>query len=120
MSDCPFCDYDGPSEIIYEHEGVFIIEPLNPVTPGHFLAIPRQHVPDAAFDPELTGWVFEVAARFSGLESFNLITSVGEEATQTVRHLHVHYVPRRKGDGLLLPWSTASGTEMSPSNTVSR
>ena len=105
MSGCVFCDYSGPSEIIYEHEGVFIIEPINPVTPGHLLVIPRQHVPNAAYDPELTGWVFEVAARFSGREPFNLITSSGREATQTVNHLHVHYVPRQPDDGLMLPWS---------------
>jgi diadenosine tetraphosphate (Ap4A) HIT family hydrolase len=36
----------------------------------------------------------------------NLITSDGAAATQTVKHLHVHIVPRRDGDGLTLPWST--------------
>jgi hypothetical protein len=35
----------------------------------------------------------------------NLITSVGADATQSVRHLHIHVVPRREGDGLMLPWS---------------
>ncbi len=35
----------------------------------------------------------------------NVITSRGAAATQTVRHLHVHVVPRRQGDGILLPWT---------------
>lgn len=42
------------------------------------------------------------AARY---ESYNLITSCGEAATQSVRHLHWHVVPRRIGDGLHLPWT---------------
>lgn len=41
---------------------------------------------------------------------FNLITSAGAAATQTVAHLHVHYVPRRTGDGLGLPWTGTSGS----------
>lgn len=102
---CPFCEYAGPSEVVYDTGDVFVIEPLNPVTEGHFIVIPREHVEDAAQDPVTTGRVFEVAAEFAGTEPFNLITSRGEEATQTVRHLHVHYVPRRAGDGLALPWS---------------
>jgi histidine triad (HIT) family protein len=77
---CPFCDY------------------------AHLLAIPRLHVEDALEDPELTGHVMEIAAWFAHGDC-NLITSVGAAATQTVRHLHVHIVPRRPGDGLALPWS---------------
>jgi histidine triad (HIT) family protein len=41
----------------------------------------------------------------SGTKSFNLITSQGAAATQTVMHLHLHLVPRTDGDGLKLPWS---------------
>lgn len=102
-TDCPFCDYAGPSKVLLERDGVFFIEPLNPVTPGHVLAIPRQHIEDALADPEVTGEVMEVAAWFATGDC-NLITSVGAAATQTVRHLHIHIVPRREGDGLLLPW----------------
>ena len=87
---------------------MFVIEPLGPVTPGHVLAIPRKHVPSADALPFVTGNAFAIAtmyARKVALESYNLITSVGAPATQTVQHLHVHVVPRRPGDGLLLPWS---------------
>jgi histidine triad (HIT) family protein len=104
VASCPFCEYAGPSEILMERDGVFFIEPMNPVVSGHVLAIPREHVLDAQDDPEVTGRVFEGAAWFSA-GACNLITSVGAAATQTVKHLHVHIVPRVEGDGLHLPWS---------------
>ena len=49
----------------------------------------------------------EFAARWAeGQEDdFNLITSSGPAATQTIPHIHVHYVPRWPGDGLHLPWT---------------
>lgn len=109
MSDaCPFCERIAQSDYIWmSDEGVVTFEPLNPVVQGHMLIVPVRHVEDAATDPKLTGSVFKVAATLAkfGHPAFNLISSAGEAATQTVRHLHVHYVPRRSDDGLLLPWS---------------
>ena len=105
MEGCPFCEYDGP--VLYGEKGAFVFEPLNPVVQGHVLAAPRKHVPSADALPFVTGNVFAVAviyARQVGLDSYNLISSVGEPATQSVFHLHVHVVPRREGDGLRLPW----------------
>ena len=106
---CPFCDFDGP--VLYSEggvgSGVFVIEPLGPVTPGHVIAIPRKHVPSAHELPFVTGNAVAVAilyARKVGLDSYNLITSVGAPATQSVFHLHVHLVPRLPDDGLRLPW----------------
>lgn len=126
MEDCPFCSYTGPSKILREYEGVFIIEPINPVTPGHVLVVPVHHVTDFADDPMLTCKVMAGAASYvkslmpepwdaggptpnlvlgADTPHWNLITSKGALATQTVRHLHVHLVPRRENDGLMLPWS---------------
>lgn len=106
---CPFCDYAGPSPILYEAKviGAFVIEPLNPCTPGHVIVVSRYHVPDFADDDAFAGEVVEVAASYARSKGgdWNLITSKGEAATQTIRHLHVHLVPRVAGDGLLLPWS---------------
>lgn len=113
MDYCPFCEiaYDRSklqTPMIADVSTVFAIEPLNPVTPGHVLVIPTTHVRDALEDPEVTGEVMDQAARLADLlpaKSWNIITSVGSAATQTVHHLHIHLVPRREGDGLLLPWS---------------
>ena len=109
MGDCPFCGIvNGDSALIRRvRQDIWIIVPLNPVVPGHVIAFPEQHVVDAAAMPTVTARAMEQIswwARDMGHE-FNLITSAGPAATQTVHHLHIHYVPRREGDGLLLPWS---------------
>ena len=68
--------------------------------------LPRVHVPDAGTDPDVTAAVMRRAAELMAEHgAANLITSRGAAATQTVFHLHVHVVPRRPGDGLMLPWS---------------
>lgn len=111
---CPFCKLvmervttgRGIEQIGYS--GVYHFEPLNPVTPGHRLFIPAFHYEDAAEAPTATGAVFEWAAWWAAQqdEDFNLIVNAGPAASQTVRHLHIHYVPRRPSDGLILPWSS--------------
>ena len=81
------------------------LKPLEPVVPGHLLVVPAQHVEDATENPLVTGIAAGVAARVAmRYPSANILTSIGEPATQSVFHLHWHVVPRRDGDGLLLPW----------------
>jgi histidine triad (HIT) family protein len=114
MPDCPFCARIAAGEYsaaFYEY-GKFIavrFMPLEPVTPGHMLYIPVEHILDAAADPALAGKVLAFAAEdmrtWFRKDAFNLITSVGEAATQSVFHLHWHGVPRFEGDGLALPWT---------------
>lgn len=114
MKDCPFCDYRGPSSVLLDYEHAYVIEPLNRVTDGHLLVVSHKHVRDALEDPETTGRVMAVAAavaraeQHKGRSDYNILTSVGEAATQTVFHLHVHLVPRVPGDGLALPWKTGT------------
>jgi histidine triad (HIT) family protein len=107
MTACPFCDYAGPSPVLADYGHVFIIVPVNPVVPGHVLAVPKKHADDAVANPQLASDTVEVAAQYAPevASACNLITSVGAAATQTVRHLHVHIVPRAEGDGLRLPWT---------------
>lgn len=105
---CPFCDRVNRGEFKPAGDwAVVSFEPLNPVASGHRLFLPRRHQENAGSDPPITGRVFEAAARWATERqvAFNLITSAGAAATQTVSHLHVHYVPRRAGDGLHLPWT---------------
>lgn len=111
---CPFCDYAGPSEILWrdEWDGAIAFEPLNPVTPGHVLVVPTDHEPDFASSAVTTSLAFFSAVRYvqaMKLKDVNLITSKGKAATQTVQHLHIHVLPRTEGDGLTLPWPNPHG-----------
>jgi len=117
MSECIFCKIvagKAPAKIVRQFEYGLAFVPLNPVCCGHVLIIPDRHVRDAAEDPEITALTARYAAEYAaslGCE-FNIITSAGKFATQSIMHLHLHVVPRREGDGLLLPWSgTVSGTK---------
>lgn len=121
---CPFCqyvsaavDYGDPNVVVVNGRRITFdadrttisFEPLNPVAPGHMLFVPRAHV-TLAGGVEGSYLIAEAArlayerALYRG-EPFNLIMSGGAAATQTIEHLHVHYVPRRAGDGLTLPWT---------------
>jgi histidine triad (HIT) family protein len=105
---CVFCDYAGPSPILWCNFDAFVIEPLNPVTPGHVLVVSRYHIINFADDETFTAETMNAVALYAqevGLGDANLITSKGAAATQTIEHLHVHLVPRREGDGLRLPWA---------------
>lgn len=107
MSECVFCEIAArraPAQIVRSWPGVLAIVPLNPVTDGHVLVLPEQHVADFAEDAWVTALVMFAASKLA-VPPANLITSAGPEATQTVFHLHIHVVPRTADDGLRLPWS---------------
>lgn len=120
---CVFCEIlygTEPAEKVYDGIATIGIVPLNPVTEGHVIFIPRKHVRDAIEDTDVTAQVMADAANFVGLarmspsrnglyDSVNFITSVGKPATQSVFHLHIHVVPRKEDDGLALPWYSGKG-----------
>lgn len=113
MTACVFCDIvhgRAPAEVVHRWDDAVAFVPLNPVTPGHVLVVPNEHVKNAIEDPVVTAQAMyraaDLAARYAPC---NLITSVGAVATQTVYHLHLHVVPRRPGDGLALPWTGQNG-----------
>lgn len=110
--DCAFCQIavlgESKTPILRWRSDAFVMEPLNPVVPGHVMVIPRVHVKDFVTSQVVTAQVMRAASDYAydvGMTDVNLITSKGEHATQTVFHLHVHLVPRRVGDGLHLPWT---------------
>lgn len=106
---CPFCDrwLHGEFERCGSYPSMPVIrfEPLNPVTPGHMLFLPASHEEHPA--PEAVGECMKRAAEYAEDQGgdYNLITSSGASATQTIAHMHVHYVPRREDDRLTLPWT---------------
>lgn len=115
MATCVFCDRISRGEYDKQRIG-FCFEPLNPVVSGHRLFVSRRHVTDASVDPEVTAEVVAAASHYAQWQGvdFNLITSGGSYATQTVFHLHVHYVPRFEGDGLTLPWTNQRRADRRP------
>lgn len=108
--DCIFCEIietEVAEDFKYAGAGVVSFVPLNPVTPGHRLFVPKRHAYDGSLGPSDAASAFEDACDWAAelRQDFNLITSGGLYATQTIFHTHIHYVPRRYNDGLLLPWS---------------
>lgn len=108
---CPFCQRIAQGwyeAALGAGSGVVMFAPLDPVTVGHMLFVPYAHCTHDDRQAHIAvGRSMAAAQRYgqAAHEQFNLILSGGEEATQSVEHLHVHYIPRRAGDGLLLPWS---------------
>jgi histidine triad (HIT) family protein len=116
---CVFCEIASRRDdrpLLYADDECVVFEPLGPIVPGHVLVVPTAHQDSAADSLVGTAVTFRTAARYARehYEAFNLITSSGSDATQTIMHLHVHIVPRQRGDGLLLPWSNQDPTERTP------
>lgn len=112
---CPFCDIitgRAPGTVVREWMFAFALLPLDPVTPGHTLIIPKMHVRDFSTNPNISGATMIAAAEFAAdsHDDMNVITSRGVIATQSVLHLHLHVIPRHIGDGLALPWTNQKGT----------
>lgn len=108
---CPFCEINtgrAPATFVDEWSDAIAIVPLDPVVEGHTLIIPKQHVADAHTDPDVTAATMRRASALARdrWPYSNLITSTGPPATQSVFHLHIHAIPRREGDELMLPWGT--------------
>ncbi len=110
MQECVFCQIiarKSPASIFYEDKEVLGFLAIGPVTTGHALIIPKQHVAYLAELDEQTGqhiWTVTrrcaAALYASGLrcEGINLFLADGEAAFQEVFHLHMHVFPRYKGD----------------------
>ena len=105
MSDCLFCKIAAgeiPSNKVYEDELCFAFYDIAPQAPSHFLVIPKAHIPSvAAVDSEnsnVIAHIFEVIAAVTaskGIESYRVVSNIGEQAGQTVPHLHFHVLSGR-------------------------
>jgi histidine triad (HIT) family protein len=105
---CVFCEIVAQqsfADVVQSWPDALAFVPLDPVTEGHVLVVPREHVADVTEDPEVSALTMHRAAELAPPDC-NIITSAGVAATQSVFHLHLHIVPRHEGDGLNLPWST--------------
>lgn len=120
--DCVFCQIvadTGKCVLLAEDTAALAFMDIHPANPGHCLVIPKGHWPtvfdippdDFAAVARLTVRVaagVRGALRPSGL---SLVQANGRAANQTVPHLHVHVLPRREDDQLLLDWSRTSAVD---------
>lgn len=116
MSDCIFCKIiDGsiPSTKVYEDEHVFAFMDIAPLTKGHTLLIPKQHVKDIFEMPEdVARNLYAAAPKIANAiknafnpQGMNTINNNGAFAGQSVFHYHLHFVPRYDdSDGLKVEW----------------
>ncbi|MBS1337315.1 MAG: histidine triad nucleotide-binding protein, partial [Oscillospiraceae bacterium] len=99
-NDCLFCAIAAgeiPSNKVYEDDLCYAFYDIAPQAPTHFLVIPKSHIASVA---EISGensavvaHIFEVIAKVSrelGLESYRVVSNIGEQAGQSVHHLHFH------------------------------
>lgn len=105
MSNCPFCNL-APERIIDSNAFGVAIRDGFPVSPGHTLVIPKKHIGSwfAISIEEQLGLLDLLAKAKVVLEEelnpdgYNIGINDGPEAGQTVPHLHMHLIPRYKGD----------------------
>ncbi|TDD58172.1 HIT family protein [Kribbella antibiotica] len=109
MADCLFCAIIAgttPAHIVLETPEVVGFLDIRPVFKGHTLIVPREHVPTMVeLSDELTvplfGTARSVAAAVrTAYDAQGSFVAVNNVVSQSVPHLHVHVVPRTKGDGL--------------------
>jgi histidine triad (HIT) family protein len=106
---CLFCDAISgalPVRTVLNDDVVMVFLDRSPVFKGHLLVVPKRHVVTLAdLDADLVGPLFErvqrVAARMpEALGCDGTFVAINNVVSQSVAHLHVHVVPRRRKDGL--------------------
>jgi histidine triad (HIT) family protein len=106
---CLFCEIAGatePSDIVYQDDIAIAFLDHRPLFPGHVLLIPRRHVVTLADLPaDQVGAFFQVAQRLEtaverAMQADGSFIAINNIVSQSVPHLHVHIVPRRRKDGL--------------------
>ncbi len=102
---CKIANGEIPSATVYEDERFRVILDLGPATKGHALILPKEHFDDVCrLDGAYAAGVLPLAAKIGqamkqglGCDGFNLVQNNGEAAGQTVRHFHMHVIPRYAG-----------------------
>ncbi len=106
---CLFCRIasgDVPATVVYEDAFTLTFLDHRPLFPGHCLVVPKEHYETLGTLPKsLIGPVFETVqllsrAVESALEAEGSFVAMNNRVSQSVPHLHVHVVPRKKKDGL--------------------
>lgn len=105
--DCIFCKIvagEIPSEKIYDDDKVVAFKDIAPMAPVHILVIPKEHIEGVdcltAENSMIVGHIFNVirqlAEEFHLENGYRVVSNVGEDGGQTVRHLHFHLLGGKK------------------------
>lgn len=108
-SACPFCRIvrgEAPALVVAVNDATLAFLDHRPLLPGHCLLVPKAHhetLPD--LPPALVAPLFAAAQRLAGaveaaLGADGSFVAINNRVSQSVPHLHVHVVPRRRKDGL--------------------
>ena len=106
---CVFCAIaagDVPATMVSRDDDVAAFLDARPVFKGHVLVVPRAHVPTLSDMPlDALGTLFAAVQRIAraveaGLGADGTFVAMNNKVSQSVPHLHVHVVPRKKKDGL--------------------
>lgn len=99
---CVFCEIIAgniPSTKVYEDDMILAFKDINPVAPVHVIVVPKEHIESAndvnGENSKYVSHIFEKMpeiAKSQGISSFRIINNCGEDAGQTVKHLHFHLI----------------------------
>lgn len=98
---CIFCKIiagDIPSQKVYEDDTVYAFRDINPQAPTHILVIPKAHIPSVddvtTENSAVVAHIFEVIGQIAAAEGlvngYRVVSNCGQDAGQTVPHLHFH------------------------------
>ena len=108
MADCLFCKIingEIPSNKVYEDGKVFAFRDINPQAPVHVLVIPKEHIASVGaaedVDAETLAACLKACAKVAKLEGvaesgFRVVSNCGDDACQSVHHLHFHVLGGKK------------------------
>ena len=109
MEPCRFCAIvrgDVEAHLVLEDDETLAFLDSRPLFPGHSLLVPREHVetlvdlPDGLLSPFFANARLLARAMEVGMGAEGSFVAINNRVSQSVPHLHLHVVPRTKGDGL--------------------
>lgn len=112
--DCLFCSIingDIPSTKVYEDDYVYAFKDINPEAPCHILVIPKKHIAsideinseNSVYVSKIYEKIPEIAKLGGCTKGYRVISNCGEDAGQTVFHLHFHVLGGTKLSAHVLP-----------------
>ena len=107
MNDCLFCKIIAgviPSAKVYEDETVYAFRDIAPQAPTHILVVPKAHIESCngitAENSAVVAHIFEVIPQIAAAEAltggYRVVSNCGDDAGQTVHHLHFHILGGKK------------------------